>query len=78
MQDLINEAREWIADAFSDVDAYELSDAEVQRGIERFYDGGWRGFVRDGGPVECEHDHSPDEPFECGCGQIPGSACAPR
>ena len=46
--DLINEARNWIADAFSDVDVEDLTDAEVCRGVQRHYCGGWAQFVRDG------------------------------
>ena len=48
MADLITEARDWIDDAFSDVDAYALTDAEVRRGVERHYEGGWSQFVSDG------------------------------
>ncbi len=48
MNGLLGEARDWIADCFSDVDAYALTDAEVQRGVERHYEGGWCQFVKDG------------------------------
>lgn len=48
MRDLISEARDWIADAFSDVDASELSDTDVYFGVQRHYDGGWAQFVADG------------------------------
>lgn len=42
----IQEARNWLADC--DFDASDLSDAEVVEIVGRTYDGGWRGFVRDG------------------------------
>jgi hypothetical protein len=48
MSDLITEARGWIADAFSDVDAGELTDAQVRRGVEHHYEGGWAQFASDG------------------------------
>ena len=48
MRDLISEARGWIADAFSDVDADALSDKVVRWGIDNHYDGGWAQFVADG------------------------------
>ena len=45
---LIRDARDWIADAFSDVDADELSDAVVVWGVRNHYLGGWDQFVADG------------------------------
>ena len=42
-------AREWIADCMwaDDVDASLLTDAQVKRGVEAHYDGGWQGLVYD-------------------------------
>ncbi len=42
-------AREWIADCgwADDVDARLLTDAQVRRGVERHYDGGWRALMYD-------------------------------
>jgi hypothetical protein len=44
---LISEARGWIADCFSDVDAGALSDEVVRWGIRNHYAGGWAQFVAD-------------------------------
>ena len=44
----IRDARDWIADCFDDVDAWELSDDAVWQGIERHYEGGVDQFMRDG------------------------------
>jgi hypothetical protein len=46
--DVMAEARGWVADCqWADGDSGEhLSDATIQRGIERHYDGGWIAFVR--------------------------------
>lgn len=41
----LTEAREWIADCFDDVDATELTDQEVERGVARHFDGGIKAFL---------------------------------
>lgn len=45
------EARGWISDCMwgDDVDLDELTDAQVERGIARHYDGGITQFVADSG-----------------------------
>ena len=47
-QELIRQARNWIADTFSDVDAASLSDFQVRKGVEQHFTGGWAAF-RDAG-----------------------------
>lgn len=47
----IRDARSWVADCTWVEDANDLkrlSDEEIRAGIERNYDGGWKGFVEDG------------------------------
>jgi hypothetical protein len=51
-RDEIIAAREWILDCtWQDIedatDLDEYSDAQIQRGVNRAYDGGWSQFVRD-------------------------------
>jgi len=46
---LVADARDWIADAFTGVDAEKLSASEVRRGVQRHYEGGWSAFVADNG-----------------------------
>jgi hypothetical protein len=46
--ELIAEAREWVADCMwveDPEDLDDLTDDEIQRGVNRHYDGGWRQFV---------------------------------
>ena len=49
MIDLMTEARGWIADCewADDFDVDALTAEQIRRGIDRHYDGGWAGFVRD-------------------------------
>jgi hypothetical protein len=47
---LIKEAREWVAECMWREDPEELdelTDAQIKRGVNRHYDGGWSGFIRD-------------------------------
>lgn len=48
--DLIREAREWVAECSWKEDPEEIeeySDAEIKRGVNRHYEGGWCQFVFD-------------------------------
>lgn len=49
--ELISAAREWVSECtWADLepeDVDDLTDDEIKRGVERYYDGGWQGFVRD-------------------------------
>ena len=47
---LISEARGWVADCQWQDETDHLTDAQIKRGIERHYDGGWRAFVADSRP----------------------------
>ena len=49
--DVYSEARAWIADCTwaDEVDVASLTDDQVKRGVQRHYDGGWAGFIADGG-----------------------------
>lgn len=40
-------AREWAEDCTWKDDPRDASDAEIVHGINRHYDGGWDGFLRD-------------------------------
>lgn len=56
-RETIRDARGWLIDCFGgDEEArryIELSNAaEILLSVERYYDGGWEGFVRDGGYPE--------------------------
>lgn len=44
--DLMDAAREWIADDSGTGEADDLSYTEIKRHIGLYYDGGWSGFVR--------------------------------
>ena len=45
----LTEARAWISDCMwaDEVDVSGLTDAQVMRGVQAHYDGGWAGFVSD-------------------------------
>jgi hypothetical protein len=43
--EMMAEARGWLEDCFDDLPG-DLSDAEVVKGVNRHYDGGWAGFAR--------------------------------
>ena len=49
--ELIAEARAWVAECiWADLepeDVADLTDAQIRRGVNRTYDGGWQQFVRD-------------------------------
>lgn len=46
----IQQARDWIGDCqwADEFEVDELTPAEVMAGVEAFYDGGWKQFVKDG------------------------------
>ena len=49
MEDLIKEARAWLADLewADEPDFDAMTDEQVRRGVNRHYDGGWAGFAAD-------------------------------
>jgi len=49
MQDLIKEARAWLADLewADEPDFAAMTDEQIKRGVSRHYDGGWAGFASD-------------------------------
>jgi hypothetical protein len=49
MSDIYTQARAWLGECYwgDEPDFSELTDAEVKRGVGRFYDGGWPAFVAD-------------------------------
>lgn len=52
--ELISAARSWAADcqwADADTDIADLADVAVIAGVQRYYDGGWAQFARDGGQL---------------------------
>ena len=51
---LIAEARGWVADCQWQDDTSDLTDAQIKRGIDRHYYGGWRAFVADSRPFVSE------------------------
>ncbi len=50
MSDLITAARAWLADLqWADDPGFgAMTGEQIRRGINRFYDGGWRAFILDG------------------------------
>ncbi len=49
MEDLIKEARAWLADLewADEPDFDAMTDEQIRRGVGRHYDGGWAGFASD-------------------------------
>jgi hypothetical protein len=51
-RNLVEEGRAWLADLQweDEPDFAAMTDAQILRGIDRYYDGGWKAFIKDGEP----------------------------